>query len=69
MNPTITIDMDRKCEECREGGAVASGLCLSCTSRAMNGKPMKTETGRLVQLRFNNLRRDGRRAMAAARRK
>jgi len=54
--PTITLDMDRKCDECRKGGAASSGLCLSCTTRAMGAKPMKSETGRLVRLRFNNLR-------------
>jgi len=47
-NLTITIDMGRKCEECRKGGAVASGLCLSCTSRGNERESRwKTETGPL----------------------
>ena len=49
---TITIDMDKKCAECGKGGAVPSGICLKCTTKAISGKPMKSLQGRLVQHRF-----------------
>ena len=49
---TIVIDMDKKCVECGHGGAVASGICLKCTLKAMNNKKMKSSAGRAVQLRF-----------------
>lgn len=49
---TITVDMGKKCAECGKGGAVANGLCLSCTSNAMQGRRMKSQIGKAVQLRF-----------------
>lgn len=48
----ITIDMDKKCVECNKGGAMASQLCLKCTSKAISGKPMKTWQGQAVYKRF-----------------
>jgi len=53
---TITVDMDKKCAECGKGGAVASGLCLNCTSKVIEGKPMKSAIGRAVQARFRDQR-------------
>lgn len=50
--PTITVDMNKKCEECGRGGAVASGICISCTTRAIQRKPMKSGAGKAVQARF-----------------
>lgn len=48
---TITIDMDKKCAECRKGGAVGCGLCLKCVARAYKPKPMKSSEGRAMQER------------------
>lgn len=51
MVPTITINMDKKCAECGKGGAAESGICLSCTSKAITGRTMRSEVGRAVQRR------------------
>jgi hypothetical protein len=49
----ITVDLDKKCVECRKPGAVANGLCLSCVSKAMTlTKPMKSAVGQAVQERY-----------------
>jgi hypothetical protein len=56
--PTITINLDAKCVECRKSGAAQSGICLSCTTRAIQGRAMKTDVGRAVAARFKeSLRR------------
>lgn len=34
---TITIDQNKKCLECGKGGATENGLCLNCTSKALEG--------------------------------
>jgi hypothetical protein len=57
MTVTITIDMDKKCVECGKGGAVPSGICMKCTTKAISGKPMKSAIGRAVQKRFMDQRR------------
>lgn len=58
--PTITVNMDKKCAECRKAGAANNGICLGCTAKAVLGKPMKSEVGRAVQQRaletFNKAR-------------
>lgn len=58
--PTITINMDGKCAECRKSGSgvAANGLCLGCTTKAIKGKPMKSAEGRAVAARFNDLKND-----------
>ena len=56
MSADLTIDMDKPCAECGKGGAVASGLCLKCVLRAMEGKPMETPIGQAVQKRFQKER-------------
>lgn len=48
----VTIDMDKKCAECGRGGAVPSGICLKCTSKAITGKVMRSREGIAVQRRF-----------------
>lgn len=53
MTFTINIDMDKKCAECRKPGAVESGICLRCTSKALSGRPMKSAIGKAVQDRIN----------------
>ena len=58
---TIKIDMDKKCVECGKGGAVDSGICLGCTSRALSGKPMKSPAGRMVALRFHDMKKSRKR--------
>ena len=50
--PTITVDLNKKCAECGNGGAVGNGLCMSCNTKAIKGKPMKTNLGRAVQQRW-----------------
>ncbi len=54
--PTINVSFNRKCAECRKDGAADNGLCLTCTGKAIQQKPMKSENGRAVQARFNALR-------------
>lgn len=50
-NFTVTIDLDKKCAECRKGGACQNGLCMKCTGNAMFGKAMKSEIGKAVAAR------------------
>ena len=53
---TITIDMDKKCAECRKPGATGSGICIKCAGKAYNLKrPMKSAEGRMVQDRIRRL--------------
>jgi hypothetical protein len=54
-NLTINIDMDRKCAECGKGGAADSGLCLTCASKTLADKPMRSAIGRAVQRRTQEL--------------
>jgi hypothetical protein len=50
----ITINMDRLCPECGKGGACDNGICLGCTTKAMNPKAkMRSAAGRAVQERSN----------------
>jgi hypothetical protein len=60
--PTITVSLDKKCAECGKGGAVDSGICLGCTSKAISGKPMRSPIGRAVALRFKETIRGARNA-------
>ncbi len=56
--PTITIQMGKRCAECREEtGVAANGLCLKCTGKALNGRAMKSPEGRIVAARFNELKK------------
>jgi hypothetical protein len=50
---TINVSMDRKCAECRRGGATDSGICLGCTAKAMGRKPLRSAVGRAVQRRVH----------------
>ena len=54
---TITVDMDKRCLECGKGGAVDSGICLSCITKAIKGRPMKSARGRAVQERIQQVTR------------
>lgn len=49
--PTITINLDAKCAECCKIGAAENGICLGCTTKAIQGRPMKSQIGRAVQIR------------------
>jgi uncharacterized protein (UPF0335 family) len=51
--PTITVDMDKLCAECGQGGAVDNGLCMACTTKAIAGEKMASKTGKAVQQRFH----------------
>jgi hypothetical protein len=53
----ITIDMDKKCAECGKGGAVPSGICLKCTTKAAySEKPLKSWQAKAVRERMNQER-------------
>lgn len=57
MTVNITIDLDKKCGECGKGGAVPSGICLSCTAKAFNpNHKMKSPQGKAVQDRMRKTR-------------
>jgi len=32
---TIEIDMDRKCKRCGKGGALPTGICMRCLTKAL----------------------------------
>ena len=51
-NVVLTIDMGKRCAECRKPGATPSGICMACANKALAGKTMKSEAGRKVQQRF-----------------
>lgn len=50
--PTFTVNLDAKCAECGKGGALPSGICLDCTTKAIQGRPMKSPQGKAVAERF-----------------
>lgn len=55
---TIKIDMDKKCAECgKKSGVVDSGICLTCTTKAIKGKPMRSVAGCAVAARFREIKR------------
>ncbi len=49
----LTINMDKKCAECRKPGAANSGICLRCVGKIMRGQPMKSAEGRAVAAIIN----------------
>ena len=51
----FVINMDKPCAECGKHGATPSGLGLECLLKAMNGTPMKSREGRIVQERFKKM--------------
>lgn len=53
--PTITVYTDKCCPECGKPGAVQSGICVSCTTKALSDQPMKSAIGRAVQARFKSV--------------
>lgn len=56
--PTITIQMDKQCAECKKTtGVAANSLCLQCTTKAIQGKRMKSAQGAAVAARFDDLKR------------
>ena len=52
MTLTLTIDMGKRCAECGKPGATGSGICLSCATKAMSGKAMRSPAGKAVKRRF-----------------
>ena len=50
--PRITIDLDKKCQECGKGGAAESGICINCVTKIIQQKPMNSAAGRAVQKRW-----------------
>ena len=49
----INVDMDKKCVECEQRGAVSpNDICLSCMNKIISGKAMKTQVGKAVQKRY-----------------
>lgn len=50
---TITINMDKRCAECRKPGASGSGICIRCVTKAMDPKrKMHSAEGQSVQRRI-----------------
>jgi hypothetical protein len=54
--PTITLDLDRICAECRRPGATSTGICLDCTVEAIDGKPMRSAAAVAVQQHWQSMR-------------
>lgn len=52
MTFNLTINMDKQCAECRKPGATGSGICLTCATKAMDRKPMRSAQGQAVQRRW-----------------
>ncbi len=48
----ITVDMDKRCDECGKEGATPAGLCLTCAAKAASGVKMMSAAGRRVQRRL-----------------
>lgn len=59
--PTFTINLDKKCAECGKPGAAANGICLGCLTKAIQGKSMKSGTGKAAQRRARETLEDVRR--------
>ena len=57
---TVTIDMDKRCAECKQGGATDSGICLRCATKAMGTMPMRSPEGQAVQKRLRSIMGTGR---------
>jgi hypothetical protein len=49
---SVTGDLDRKCAECGSSGAADNGLCLRCTTRVIQGQPMRSAPGQAVADNF-----------------
>ena len=54
--PTVTLHIDRKCDECGKPDATSTGICLFCTCDAMSWQPMKSAAGRAVQAEWRAMR-------------
>jgi hypothetical protein len=53
------LDLNKPCAECgRTVGVAQSGICLSCTTKAMRGMAMKSAAGRAVADRWAAFKRD-----------
>jgi hypothetical protein len=50
--PTITINLEARCDECGNAGCADSGLCLKCTTKAIRRETMRSMAGRAVQRRY-----------------
>lgn len=53
MGTTLTIDMDKKCAECKKKGATPCGLCLNCILKCYDTKPLKSDIGKKMQMKLN----------------
>ena len=53
-NITLNVYLDKKCAECGKGGATDGPLCLACITKAIQGKPFKTEIGRTAAERVKD---------------
>lgn len=60
---TLTINLNIKCAECRNGGAMDSGICMACAAKVMQGKAMKSAEGKAVQARLKRAVANARRQM------
>jgi hypothetical protein len=58
--PTIRINLDAKCDECGKDGRAPNGLCLSCTTRALQDKRMLSSAGQVAQMHIRDKLKSGR---------
>jgi hypothetical protein len=54
-NLEIVINLDLKCSECGKKGALASGICMNCVIKILDGKPMNSKEGKAVKQRLNTV--------------
>ena len=52
MSLVVNVDMGKRCAECGKPGASDSGICLRCATKALQGKPMRSREGQIVQRRL-----------------
>jgi hypothetical protein len=45
-----------KCQECARRNALAGGICLACTRKALKGRPMASPAGKRTQKRLKGLK-------------
>lgn len=52
----ISIDESKTCAECGKGGAAESGICMTCATKIVGGKPMRSETGKAIAARWQRMK-------------
>lgn len=62
----IDIDIDKKCAECRKGGATGSGVCLGCAAKVLGSGRLKSPEARALRVRMRSQAKMSPFALAAA---